>query len=109
MCGCYHLFHGSYSSGSTAQDDHFTACDIQAYIPFVSHPSLAYPLVAADIHSFDPKYLAFELPDDDLYKKQCLCQAAEFPGLSEDEIFALFSVVKYYPPPDDLVEEAEQK
>jgi hypothetical protein len=108
--GTYHLFYGNYKPESEASDIHFTSCpDIQAYIPVISHPTLPFPLVAADVTTFDPKYLAFELPKQDLYHVQSLYNKNELPGFTEQEMKALFSEVRFFPPPEDLEEIAPPK
>jgi len=104
IMGIYHMFHGKYSSETSANDQHFSACDIEAYIPNITHPSLAFPLIAADVKSFESKYLPFELPTEEQYNAQSLYNKNELPGFSTDDLNKIFSTVKYFPPPDDLVE-----
>jgi hypothetical protein len=122
VMGIYHLFYGSYSSDTDASEIKYSDCEIQAYIPFIRHASLAYPLICVDPRDFDPMYLAFELPpmgafrakfpdypvpfveDGGLYKVQSLYNKSELPGFSEDELREVFSQIKHYPPPPDLDE-----
>jgi hypothetical protein len=104
VMGIYHLFYGSYEAETNANDHHFTDCDIQAYIPLITHPSLAYPLICADINQFDCKYLPFELESESEYLTQSLFNKNELPGFSDSHMRSLFSEVKYYPPPKDLKE-----
>lgn len=54
VLGIYSLFYGVYRTDSKAMADRFTHCEIQAYIPFIAHPGLAYPLVAADMTGINP-------------------------------------------------------
>ena len=105
VMGTYYLFHGRYSADTDANDAHFTDCDIQAYIPNITHSSLAYPLVAADVKAFESRYLPFELPSEDLYQVQSLHNKFELPFYSKGELDGLFSSVTYFPPPEGLVEE----
>jgi len=105
IMGTYYLFHGKYNPETSANEQHFSSCDIQAYIPIITHGALAYPLIAVDVESFDPKYLPFELPSEDLYQVQSLYNKHELPGFSKADLDAIFSSVKYFPPPADLVEE----
>lgn len=108
VMGILHLFRSSYSPKGSASDIRFTdAVDIQAFIPCVRHPNLAYPLICADVKQFDPMYLPFELATEASYEAQSLASAAEFPGFGEDERKALFSQVKYYHPPSILEESAK--
>jgi hypothetical protein len=105
----YHLNHGSYKADGDANEDHFTSCDVQAYIPNITHPSLAYPLIACDVKTFDPKYLPFEMPSTEMYFVQSLYNKMELPGFTESELKNLFSEVRYFPPPDDIHEEVEKE
>jgi hypothetical protein len=105
----YYLYHGRYKPETEANEAHFTECDIQAYIPNITHPALAYPLIACDVKTFDPKYLPFEMPSADMYFVQSLYNKMELPGFTESELKALFSEVRYFPPPDDIREEPEVK
>jgi hypothetical protein len=107
IMGIYHLFHGKYKADTEANDDHFTDCDIQAYIPIITHGSLAYPLIACDVRTFDEKYLDFSLPSKELYQVQSLYNKYELPGYSDDELNELFSSVTYYPPPGDYKDEPD--
>jgi len=101
----YHLFRGSYSAETDSTSIHFTSVeDIEAYIPIIRHKALAFPLVSADISTFESKYLPFTLPKEELYYCQSLCNINELPGYQEDEIKALFSEVRFFPPPEDLNE-----
>jgi len=50
--------------------------------------------------------LPFELPKEELYKVQSLHNKMELPGYTDAELKLLFSEVKYYPPPEGLVEDA---
>jgi hypothetical protein len=111
IMGIYYLFHGKYSSDTSANEQHFSSCDIQAYIPIVTHAALAFPLVACDVSTYDTKYLPFELPEKDLFLVQSLYNKHELPGFSKADLDAIFSCVRHFPPPDDLVEEmtAEEK
>lgn len=122
VMGCYHLFHGSYASDTDASEVKFSACEIQAYVPFIRHNSLAFPLICCDVRDFDFEYLAFELPsmalfrekypdfpvpkeeDGGLYQIQSLYNRSELPGLTDDQLNELFSRIKHYPPPLDLEE-----
>jgi len=113
VMGCWHLFKGAYKSEGDANSQHFTTCDILAYIPFIRHSNLAFPLIVCDVRSFEPKYLAFDLSEIEsklgveegsLYSAQSLMNKAELPGYSEEEMAQLFSEIKYYPPPEGLVE-----
>jgi hypothetical protein len=108
VCGCYHLFHGSYKYDSDANLTQFSTTDIQAFIPNIPHPSLDFPLIACRIDTFESKYLPFELPEEELYAKQCLYNHAELPGLSEEEFVKLFSEIKFYPPPSDYKDAEEE-
>jgi len=101
----YYLYNGNYRPETEANDEHFTECDIQAYIPNITHPSLAYPLIACDVKSFNSKYLPFELPKEELYKIQSLFNRKELPGYTDSELNQIFSIVKYYPPPENLAED----
>lgn len=103
--GTIRLFKGGFHASSEPQDDHFSDCEgMQAYIPFVTHSKLAYPLVAADMRTFNCDYLAFEMPNEEMYMMQNLYNPQELPGFSELEFKQLFSEVKHYPPPEGLVE-----
>eukprot|EP00615_Pteridomonas_danica_P016143 CAMPEP_0114393650 /NCGR_PEP_ID=MMETSP0102-20121206/11659_1 /TAXON_ID=38822 ORGANISM="Pteridomonas danica, Strain PT" /NCGR_SAMPLE_ID=MMETSP0102 /ASSEMBLY_ACC=CAM_ASM_000212 /LENGTH=254 /DNA_ID=CAMNT_0001553339 /DNA_START=897 /DNA_END=1661 /DNA_ORIENTATION=+ len=104
VMGIYHLFHGSYEPETDANEAHFTDCDIQAYIPMITHPSLAYPLICADVKQFEGKYLPFELENEEEYLTQSLFNKNELPQYTETELRELFSEVKYYPPPEGLQE-----
>mmetsp|Transcript_14666 Transcript_14666/g.34599 ORF Transcript_14666/g.34599 Transcript_14666/m.34599 type:complete len:748 (+) Transcript_14666:518-2761(+) len=101
----YHLFNGKYSEDTKANPEHFTTCDIQAFIPIYRQNGLAYPLIAADVTTFEPKYLPFEMDREEDYLVQSLYNKAELPGYTDDELKALFSEVHYFPPPSGLVEE----
>jgi hypothetical protein len=103
ILGTCHLFYGSYQFEADANADQFSECEITAFIPNITHPNLAFPLIATAMDSFETKYLAFTMPDE-LYVKQCLCQKAELPGFTDAELRKLFSEVKYYPPPQLLLE-----
>jgi hypothetical protein len=131
VLGCYHLFHGAYSSATSAQGDKFSQCaqegGIQAYIPIVRHLNLQYPCICADVAEFDPSFLAFELPTDEeifnekyqdfivpdlkgdriknIYHVQSLHNDAELPGYEGKDFDNLFSVIKHYPPDPDMPEE----
>jgi len=133
ILGCYHLFHGSYSSATSAQGEKFSECGgpdtdggIQAYIPIVRHLNLQYPCICADVAEFDPSYLAFEIPTDEeifaekyhdfvvpdlkgdriknIYHVQSLYNEAELPGYEGTDFANLFSTIKHYPPPPGLEE-----
>jgi len=122
VMGCLHLFQGSYSSDSDASDIKYSEVEIQAYIPFVRHDRLAYPLICTDVRSFDSVYLSFELPsaesyhqkyptfqipspdDGGMYKIQSLFNRSELPGYSDDDLREIFSEIRHYPPPEDLLE-----
>jgi hypothetical protein len=102
---CLSLFKGGYSAKAKLQEDNFSQAEgVQAFIPFIRHPSLAFPLVAADQAQFDPKFLAFEMPDEESYRRQNLFNKEELPGFFDEELAELFSTVRHYPPPEDLVE-----
>jgi hypothetical protein len=105
IMGTYYLFHGKFNSDTSANEQHFSTCDVQAFIPIITHGALAFPLIAADVTTFDCKYLPFELPDPDLYLVQSLYNKHELPGFSKADLDKIFSCVKHFPPPDDLVEE----
>eukprot|EP00614_Pseudopedinella_elastica_P015916 CAMPEP_0172652422 /NCGR_PEP_ID=MMETSP1068-20121228/243303_1 /TAXON_ID=35684 /ORGANISM="Pseudopedinella elastica, Strain CCMP716" /LENGTH=836 /DNA_ID=CAMNT_0013466829 /DNA_START=321 /DNA_END=2832 /DNA_ORIENTATION=- len=102
------LHHGTYKSETAAQGALFSECDIQAFIPIFRHPSLAYPLIAADTKTFETKYLPFELPKEELYPIQSLYNKAELPGRSDQDLKKLFSEVRYFPPPTNLSEKAAE-
>jgi len=102
----YHLFHGSYREDTKANSEHFTECDIQAYIPISRKEGLAYPLIAADVSGFENKYLPFTVAKDEDYYTQSLFNRAELPGFSEAELKGFFSGVYFFPPPKGLAEEA---
>jgi hypothetical protein len=57
------------------------------------------------VRTFKSKYLPFELPKEELYKAQSLYNKLELPGYTDAELKLIFSEVKYYPPPDGLVED----
>jgi uncharacterized membrane protein YhdT len=103
----YHLFNGAYDADTKPNQEHFTSCDIQAYIPLITHPSLAYPLITANVEQFDSKYLPFELPREEDYLVQSLFNRTELPGYTDEEMAELFSEVRYYEPPAGLVEEPD--
>merc|ERR1711865_270915 len=105
--GCLGLFYGSYEAETDAQDIFFSTVEnAQAYIPEMRSPKLNFPLIATSLDGFSTDYLSFE--DDGrprLYRDQCLNSERDFPGLDEVEREALFTKVKHYPPPADLVED----
>jgi len=111
MMSIWHLTHGSFDEDTTANPDHFTKCDIQAFIPIYRQNGLAYPIIAADVTSFETKYLPFEMPKEEDYLVQSMFNRAELPGLSDAELTKLFSEVHYFPPPAGLDETstAEEK
>merc|ERR1712070_691737 len=109
VMGCYHLFNGKYSEDTKANSEHFSDEDIQAYIPIYRQAGLAYPLIAADVTTFETKYLPFEMPREELYFVQSFYNKGELPGFDEHGLKALFSEVHFFPPPDGLVEKDDSK
>lgn len=108
IMGIYGLFYGRYKGLTDANAEHFSHIDdVQAYIPEIAHPQLAYPLVAAEITTMDKAYLSFEMDSLDHYMQQSIVREAEFPGADLETIDNYFSNVKYYPVPDDLKIEEE--
>lgn len=119
------LFYSSYISYTKATNIHYSDCEIQAYIPIIRHEKLAFPLICCDVRTFDPRYLAFVLPsvekfaeqfpghpipsigEGGLYQLQSLANRHEFPSYSEEQLGEIFSMIKHYPPPSDLNEEAQ--
>jgi hypothetical protein len=101
LISCYHPFHKLRMEENNPNETPFTSCDIQAYIPVIRHPSLAFPLVAADVTSFNCKYLPFQLPKDELYHAQSLVNKNELKGFRDEEMKALFSEVRFFPPPSE--------
>jgi len=95
---CYQPFHDKVLEDQP-NETHFTECEIRAYIPVITHPNLAFPLVAADVSTFDCTYLSFQLPRDELYYAQSLFNKNELPNFTDNEMKALFSEVRFFPPP----------
>jgi len=109
LMSVYHLFHGNFSEDTKANPEHFTTCDIEAFIPIYRQNGLAYPLIAADVTTFECKYLPFEMDKEEEYLVQSMYNPAELPGYTDEEMKKLFSEVHYFPPPEGLVEEADSK
>jgi hypothetical protein len=103
ILGTYRLFYAKYSAETKTKGQRFTECDIQAYIPIIRHPHLAYPLVAADVRTFESKYLPFTLKDEKHYLVQSLYNKSELPGFSDQELNDFFSEVKFFPPPEEFL------
>ena len=111
IMGCFNLWYGTYKGdGTKANADQFTTCgDIMAYIPKIEHPSLAFPLIATDVTTFESKYLSFTLQSEPEYYVQSLFNKNELPAFSKTEMKDLFSEVHYFPPPAGLTEEPPPK
>jgi len=103
----YGLFYGSYSAETDAQATRFSGVDgIQSYVPEMNHPKLTFPLIATSLAGFPDEFCSFE--DEGrpgLFEAMCLNSKRDFPDLSPTAREALFSKVKHYPPPADLVED----
>jgi hypothetical protein len=103
----YGLFYGSYSAETDAQNINFSSVEnMQAFIPEMRHPKLTFPLIATSIEGFPDTYCSFE--DEGrpgLFEAMCLNSLKDFPDLKAEAREALFSKVKHYPPPSDLVED----